>query len=193
MRVFIAIPLPPDVKAHLVTVQQEFRPLPVQATWVRESGFHLTLTFLGEVAPKRIEAILSGMRETSREFHPFSLMVSGMGLFPHEARPRVLWVGIQDGTGQLAQLQQALETRLAQSGFPAEGRSFTPHLTVARLRSIPRGEDFIACVRRHREDSFGPIDAHRLELIESQLHPSGARYSTLKAIELSPMAGDPSL
>lgn len=193
MRVFIAVPLPPDVKGNILAVQQEFQRLPVQAAWVRESGLHLTLKFLGEVDAKDIEPIASCMVETSRGYHPFSLAVSGMGVFPHDSRPRVLWAGIQDGTGQLTHLQKALETRLAQSGFPAEGRSFTPHLTLARVKSIQRREDFVACVRGHREDSFGRLNVHQLELIESQLHPSGARYSTIKAVYLPPIAGDLSL
>ena len=191
MRVFIAIPIPPDVKAKLAAVQQEFRRLPILATWVRDAGVHLTLKFLGDVDPRRVDSIVACMLDTAREFHPFTLTVSGMGVFPHETRPRVLWAGIQDDSNQLPQLQSALEMRLAHRGFPAEGHAFTPHLTLARVKSISRAGEFIACLSRHREDAFGHTDVDRLELIESQLHPSGARYSTLKAVHLSSMADDP--
>lgn len=124
MRLFIAIPLPPDLKANLSAVQREFRQLSVEASWVRESGFHLTLKFLGEVEPQRIELIVSCMVETSRLWTPFSVTVAGVGLFPPNAQPRILWAGIQDASQHLGQLQHTLDTQLASIGFPSEGRLF---------------------------------------------------------------------
>ena len=106
MRVFIAIPLPVDLKAKLVALQQEFRPLPLEAAWVREAGFHLTLKFLGDVDSTQIRPIVSCMTATVQHCHPFSLSLAGVGVFPHESSPRVLWVGVQDVTGDLRHMQQ---------------------------------------------------------------------------------------
>jgi 2'-5' RNA ligase len=185
MRVFIAIPLPAQLKVKLIALQQEFRRFPLDATWVRDAGFHITLKFLGEVEPTQIPAIVSCMVETAHRYPPFALRFSGVGVFPHESRPRVLWVGIQDETGVLAQLQHALEETLAQIGYGAEDRSFTPHLTLARLKHVPRRGEFLTCVSAHREVSLGHLQVDHLELLESQLHPAGARYSTIKAAYLA--------
>jgi len=185
MRLFIAIPLPLDLKANLSAVQQEFRRLSLQASWVRESGFHLTLKFLGEVEPQRIEAIVSCMVETSRMWAPFSVTVAGVGLFPPTSQPRILWAGIQDESQHLGQLQPTLDAHLASIGFPPENRLFSPHLTLARLKRIDRWEDFKACVARHAGDVFGRLDVGCLALLESQLHPAGARYSILTAVPLA--------
>jgi RNA 2',3'-cyclic 3'-phosphodiesterase len=182
VRVFIAVSLPPDLKAKLTAMQQEFRHSSVEAAWVREAGFHITLKFLGEVDSSQIEPIVSCMTEATQRYHPFSLTLCGVGVFPHESSPRVLWVGIQDEAGLLRQLQQAIEARLTQLGFTSEARPFAPHLTLARLKRVSRRGEFLANLSAHREAMLGPLDVDHIELVESQLHPSGARYSTVKAV-----------
>jgi 2'-5' RNA ligase len=179
MRVFIAVPLPLDLKVQLVALQQEFRTLPLEATWVREAGFHLTLKFLGDVESTQIKAIISCMTATAQQCHPVSLALAGVGVFPQESAPRVLWVGIQDATGDLRRMQQALDAHLEPVGFPSETRPFAPHLTLARLKRIFRRGDFLATLKRYRETAVGKLDVDHIELVESQLHASGARYSTV--------------
>lgn len=177
MRVFIAIPLPVDLKSKLIALQQEFRPLPLEAAWVRDAGFHLTLKFLGDVDSTQITPIISCMAATVQYCQPFSLSLAGIGVFPHESSPRVLWVSVQDVAGDLRHMQQALDAQLMQVGFPSENRPFAPHLTLARLKRILRRSDFLTTLKRHRETVLGQLDVDHIELIESQLHASGARYS----------------
>ena len=179
MRVFIAIPLPVDLKAALVALQQELQPLPLEAAWVREAGFHLTLKFLGDVDSTQVTPIVSCMAATVEHCQPFSLSLAGVGVFPHESNPRVLWVGVQDVTGDLRHMQHGLDAQLMQVGFPSEHRPFAPHLTLARLKRILRRGDFLATLKLHRETMLGQLDVDHIELVESQLHPSGARYSTV--------------
>jgi 2'-5' RNA ligase len=180
--VFIAVPLPVDLKAKVTALQGEFRRLPLEASWVRDAGFHLTLKFLGEVDPSHVGLIASCMKVTAQRYEPFSLMLSGVGVFPHESSPRVLWVGIGDETGRLRQLQQTLDADLVQIGYQSEARPFAPHLTLARLKRVARREEFLAALKAHRRVVLGQLDVDHIELIESQLHPSGAQYSTINAI-----------
>jgi RNA 2',3'-cyclic 3'-phosphodiesterase len=191
VRVFIAVPLPADLKAKLAALQQEFRHLPLTAAWVHDAGFHITLKFLGELESARIAPILSCMTEAAKGYHPFWLTVCGVGLFPHESSPRVLWVGIQDETGLLKQVQLTLEARLAQIGFPPERRPFAPHLTLARLKRIECRSEFLAGVKAHREMVLGQLDVDRIELMESQLQPSGARYSVVHAVPFQELQTPP--
>jgi 2'-5' RNA ligase len=185
LRLFIAVPLPPDVKALLSAMQQEFRRLAVQAAWVRESALHLTLKFFGEIPPQQVESIVSGMEEALRTCPTFSLTIGGIGVFPPRAQPRVLWVGVQEGSPRLVQCQEALEATLTRAGFDPEERPFRPHLTLARVKRVERRDDFEACLRRHIDDTFGGLAVTHLELLESQLHPRGARYSILAAVPLA--------
>ncbi len=182
VRVFIAVPFPADLKAKLTALQREFRHLPLAAAWVQEAGFHLTLKFLGEVEFTQIAPILSCMKDVAKGYQPFALTLHGVGVFPHESSPRVLWVGIQDETGLLKQMQQTLEARLMQIGFPSENRPFAPHLTLARLKRVARRSELLASLEAHREVVLGAFDVDQINLMESQLHPSGARYSVVYAV-----------
>ncbi len=182
MRVFIAVPLPVDLKAKMTALQGEFRRLPLEATWVRDAGFHLTLKFLGEVEASHIGSIASCMAATAQRYAPFSLTLSGVGVFPHESNPRVLWVGIEDDTGRLRQLQQRLDAELAQIGHLPDDRPFAPHLTLARLKRVSRRGEFLAALKTRHRVVLGQLDVDHIELIESQLHPSGAQYSTVNAV-----------
>jgi len=191
VRVFIAVALPADLKAKLAALQQEFRLLPLEATWVREAGFHITLKFLGEVDSSRIGPIVTCMTTAAQHGHPLPLTVSGVGVFPHESSPRVLWVGVQDVTGLLRQVQQTLEAQLTPLGYPPEDRPFAPHLTLARVKRVSRRGEFLAGLKAHREAVLGQLEVDHIELIESQLHPSGARYSLVHAVYF-PRAADTS-
>jgi RNA 2',3'-cyclic 3'-phosphodiesterase len=184
VRVFIAVPLPIELKAQLTALQGRFRPLPLEAAWVREAGFHLTLKFLGEVGRSTIGSIASCITATAQRYHSFSVTLCGVGVFPHESSPRVLWVGIEDETGCLRQLQHTLETELAQIGYPPDDRPFAPHLTLARLKRVPHRGELLAALTTHRQAVLGQLRVDHLELMESQLHPSGARYSTVSAVYL---------
>jgi RNA 2',3'-cyclic 3'-phosphodiesterase len=182
VRVFIAVPLPVALKVKLTALQEEFRRLPLDATWVRDAGFHLTLKFLGEVDASHIGSIASCMLATAQRYDSFSLTLCGVGVFPHESNPRVLWVGIEDETGLLTQLQQTLEAELVQIGYPPDDRPFAPHLTLARLKRVFRRGEFLAALKTHHRVVLGQLNIDHIELIESQLHPSGAHYSTVNAV-----------
>ena len=179
VRAFIAVPLPVDLKTKLTALQRAFRRFPLEASWVRDAGFHLTLKFLGEVDTSDIDPITSCMTATALRYTSFSLTLSGVGVFPHEANPRVLWVGIDDEPGQLRQLRHMLEAELAQIGYLPDEHPFIPHLTLARLKRVAHRGELLTALKTHRRDVIGQLDIDHIELVESQLHPGGARYSTV--------------
>jgi RNA 2',3'-cyclic 3'-phosphodiesterase len=184
MRVFVAIPLPSELRSKLLAVQQAFRQIPVDATWVREDGFHLTLKFLGEVQAERLDDIVAAMLETIRRYRPFVVTLREVGVFPNELHPRVLWVGLHDEAGVLGCLQRDLEESLARKGFPYDVRSYNPHLTLARLKNLKYQSEFSRALHRHRDHEIGQFEVNHLELLESRLHPTGARYSMINAVTL---------
>jgi RNA 2',3'-cyclic 3'-phosphodiesterase len=182
VRVFIAVLLPIDLKAKLTALQGEFRRIPLAASWVQEAGFHLTLKFLGEVKASHIGSLAACMSATVQGYEPFSLTFSGVGVFPQESDPRILWVGLEDETGRLRQLRQTLEAELVQIGYVPDDRPFAPHLTLARLKRVSHRGELLAALKTHRRVALGQLGVDHLALIESQLHPSGARYATVKAV-----------
>jgi 2'-5' RNA ligase len=179
--VFIAIPLPADLQTKLVALQQRFRHLHLEASWVREAGFHLTLKFLGDVDSRLIGSITTSMAAVTRQYQPFSLTLSRVGVFPNESSPRVLWVGVQDPSGLLQRVQGSIEGHLAELGYPLDDRPFAPHLTLARLKRVPQRGQFLGVLKASREEVVGKLEVDRIELVESQLLPSGARYTCVNA------------
>jgi 2'-5' RNA ligase len=169
MRLFVAIDLPEMVKDQLDTLQAR---IPT-ARWVRRQQIHLTLFFLGET--ERIQEIKDAL--ASVKAPPFALTLAGVGRFPkrHRQPPRVLWVGIDDEPA-LAHLHQKVTAVLAERGFKSENRPFSPHLTLARLKTrepLPEVDTFL---NHHSAFRVAAIPIHEFVLFSSVLAPQGARY-----------------
>jgi 2'-5' RNA ligase len=144
---------------------------------------HLTLKFFGEIAPERVEALSGAAARVALNSQSFILALSGTGAFPPRGNPRVLWLGIEDASGALAQLQSRLEEECSALGFAREERPFHPHLTLARIRA-PQGARELAS--RHQETGFARIEfeAADLVLLRSELGPGGSRYTVISRHEL---------
>ena len=129
-RLFVAIDLPQDIKQQLVSLSCG---LP-GARWVAPEHLHLTLRFIGDVDGqvfKDVREVLADVRGES-----FSLRLKGIGFFPPRGKPRVVWVGIPRDES-LLQLRNRIESVLVRSGLEPEGRKFSPHVTLARLKNTP--------------------------------------------------------
>lgn len=179
-RVFCAIELPDEVReaaaAHVARYRRNFEG--VRASWARPESLHVTLKFIGEVTAPRVEALTRAAAAAADGSAPFVLSAEGAGAFPSRGPARVLWLGVRDEAGGLAQLQRRLEAECEAVGFRREKRDFKPHLTVARMRpSI----DVLALSEAHRIARFGPHPFKVSELIvmRSELGPGGSRYTPL--------------
>src|SRR5512133_3848934 len=110
VRAFIAIPLTEGVKQRLFELQRELRPqVQGEARWVRPESTHLTLRFLGDVPEDSLEKIGAVVLSVNDSRAPFALRLRGVGAFPTAARPRVLWIGLDDAQPLLL-LQADLES-----------------------------------------------------------------------------------
>ena len=184
LRVFCAVELPPEVRAraaeHGATLRDRVRE--ARASWPRAENLHLTLKFLGEIEPGRVEALSSAASRAAQNTRPFNLTIEGAGAFPPRGTARVLWLGIKDSSGELARLQNNLEDECAREGFKREERPFHPHLTLARIRA-PQGARELA--RLHQEAGFEAIEFAVTDLVvmRSELGPGGSRYTPVSRHE----------
>lgn len=181
-RLFIAAELPEGVLKAISAVQDDLkRRLPGHALrWTRPEGIHLTLKFLGDVAPGRVDELADALARAAADRRRIDLAVEGLGCFPNPRRPRVLWLGIGGEVAKLRLLQQAVEAETTPLGFPSEGRAFSPHLTLARVqRNASRADvDKIgAAVERGGVGRVADFPVRGVSLIRSQLKPSGAEYT----------------
>ena len=184
-RVFCAIELTEEARFRVAERINTLRRLAprARAGWAQAEKLHLTLKFLGDISVGRIDDLSAAAARAAANVAAFPLTLSEAGHFPPRGLPRVLWLGINDPTGNLARLREALEMEAARAGFARETRPFHPHLTIARLRD-PKDARQLAAL--HRETPFASLAFNVSEVIvmRSELGPGGSRYTPLARIEV---------
>jgi len=146
--------------------------------FVQPKNVHITIRFLGNITPSMVDRIFNEMRKV--QFTPFNVKICGVGAFPHLRYPRVLWAGITEGAEQLRNIFNQLEPRLQSLGFKADPKGFSPHLTIARVKSGRNKVELAKFINDNAAYDFGIVRAECLRLKRSVLTPKGPIYSTLK-------------
>lgn len=179
-RVFCAIELPLEIRERLIEHIKLLREsVPeVRASWERLEKLHLTLKFLGEIARDRIGMLSDAAGRAARRTRPFTLALADAGMFPPRGVPRILWIGINDLSGALGELQHHLEDEGESAGFAREARPFHPHVTIARVRS-PQGAPKLS--ELHQKLGFESIKfpVQEIVVMKSDLGPGGSSYTEL--------------
>lgn len=175
MRLFVAVPLPPAAEREVAQVLDRLGGAGWPVRWVRPEGTHITIKFFGEVASDRLGTIAESLDFASAGTRPMAMTLVGAGVFPTVERPRILHLAVE-AEPSLELLQDRLERSCEQLGYPPEGRSFRPHVTLGRVREghrLPPGwQDMI--------EAIGPGEAFladRIVLFESELTSDGPRYA----------------
>jgi len=181
VRCFVAVDVSPDVREAIARAQARVRAAARRADvrWVEPAGFHLTLKFLGAVAPvlaASVSAVLAGVAGAAA---PIPIAAGGLGVFPGPSRPRVVWAGLTTGVAALGRLAAAVEDALGPLGFPPEARPFGGHVTIGRVRSPRGGRILAAAIEAARAEAFGAWTAEEIVLYESRLRPTGAVYEAV--------------
>ncbi len=194
IRTFIAIKLDETLLIALKRVQDKFKRQmpPGTVRWVAPEGIHLTLKFLGDTPRARLPEIAAGLARAIAGFAPFEFSVEGRGCFPNFRRPRVIWVAVRDKSQNLMRLNAAVEREIAPLGWPTEDRGFSPHLTLGRVTrdADRRAEEAIGqAVEKSVVEQIGRQRVSAISLIQSDLRPSGAVYSTLAEVPLDAAEG----
>lgn len=175
-RTFCAIELSPEVRAQLQDHVRRLREAvpEASASWSKPENVHLTLKFFGNVSKEKLPSISEAAERVTQEFSSFTIQIGGTGAF----RAQVLWIGIEDGSGELRKLQRRFEEECAKKGFAKENRAYKPHLTLARLRH-PDGARRLADT--HLQTNFNVINMPVTEfvLFRSQLSPKGSIYTVI--------------
>lgn len=180
----MAIDLPDEVRDRLgeLIARLSGRTTPGTVRWVRPEAIHLTLKFLGEVSTGNLSQVGEVLKRVSSSHGPVDLVLVGLGCFPNVRRPRVIWVGVDEPSGRLVALQQALEAQFERIGYRRETRPFSPHLTLGRVRdgaSADAVQEVGRCVSLEPREEIGRVHATAVCLFRSELRPSGAIYTRL--------------
>ena len=188
VRIFVAVGISEEARQQLIgAVESIRREIPDGIQWANPSGMHLTLKFLGNIPSAEVRPLLKCLESVSAAHRPFALELAGLGMFPNRRAPRVLWAGTGGDGDALSALQQASEDAINGLGYPPEQRPFRPHITLGRPRRV------LSDAQRGRigevVSSLDPPSPVRwqvqgVDVMRSELHPSGARYTVLGSAPL---------
>ena len=184
IRCFIAIEIPERIQNQLARIQGTLRNQIQKASWVKPSNVHLTLKFLGDVDPDNLESIAEAIERVAIRHRSFSLRVGGLGTFPNFARPRVIWAGVKTGGERVSALAQDINVALSYCGFAPDTKKFNAHLTIARVKGRIDLRPYANQYRQYDRIDGAEMSVNTISLIQSQLQPTGAIYSTLQSYSL---------
>ncbi len=178
VRCFISVDIEDQsILDALEEAQRRLRGTGADLKCVERGNIHITVRFLGDVREGLVAELQRLVSDTA--FNPFRVEFRGLGAFPSLRRPRVVWAGISDGVEELAAIFRRLEPELVGMGFRPEGRGFSPHITLARVRSGRNRDRLVEEVMAHADDVFGEMEVRHIRLKKSVLTPGGPIYSTL--------------
>jgi 2'-5' RNA ligase len=184
IRLFVAVNLDESLRHAVAEVEQRLKATNADVKWVRAESLHITLKFLGWVQENRVPEIEQAIAQAVEEQAPFRLSLAGLGGFPTPTAPRVVWVGIEAGAAELASLAERMEQAMKPLGFEREEREFSAHVTIGRSRGAAGREQLVAALQAERERRFGEMQVARVELMRSDLRPTGPIYISQRAFEL---------
>ena len=195
LRLFVAVELPEGVRSALSETIAALRSeLRGPYRWVEPGSIHLTLKFLGDVAPGRVGALSAALREAVAPMAPIRLRLEGAGMFPDGRSPRVLWAGVGGETPALDALRDAVEAAMVGAGEAPDPRAFRAHLTLARVRARLAPEEAGSLAERLRAVRYGDATGFcvgDVSLMRSELRQAGAVYTRLAHAALLAPGPDP--
>lgn len=168
MRLFIAIPIPPDIRRAVYETAEKLRAYGADGRFVPQGNYHVTMHFIGE--SDALADAAEAMHLAARDTRPFLLRLTDYGTFSGKKEHGTGYIGLTGETGELNALYESLEAQLWERGFVRGRSSLTPHITIARSVS---GDEGFTCPRNEA------FRAQELVLYESTQENGKIRYTAL--------------
>lgn len=183
IRAFIALKTPSDWEEPLREFQTSLRQhLPSRAfRWVEPRQMHVTLRFFGNLRSEQVPSVSERLIAICAESDPFEFRLEGLGCFPSERRPRVIWAGLRGGEASLENLVARINDATGGFGERPDERPFVPHLTLARAKEPSRAEVRILAELLSRPVPREVWTVDEVLFLESTLSASGAHYEVLSS------------
>ncbi len=178
-RLFVGIDLPDAIKDGLLAMKEFDLP---PGRWPKRENMHLTLHFIGNVPDGVADAYEEVLKQV--DVPKFDLTIGGVGQFPIEDRPRVIWAGV-DNTAGLRALHDATGDALEEEGFNREKRRYHPHITLMRYKKPLRRGIASTWIQEHMDLYIEPTQIDEFVLYESEFTGDGVRYTKRAVYALS--------
>jgi 2'-5' RNA ligase len=184
VRLFIAVEIEDrDVLSRIIGVRDRILGLGADLKPVEDENIHLTLRFLGDVEDSMVPSI-ERVLEPLSGFQPFRMRVRGLGVFPDLRSPRVVWVGVGEGSEVLRSMRGVIDRGLRGLRVFEDEHGFTPHITIARVRGRSGLDRLARYVEENSEMDLGFSSVTRVVLKRSVLTPRGPIYSDVRRVLL---------
>jgi len=193
IRTFVAVELDASLRQAFEQAQTKLRSqlqqtlsADVRIQWVKPESVHLTLKFLGDIPEDRVPDVQAALTRVASGHGRFTATVEGLGVFPDDRAPRVVWAGMTAQADAVKRLAADVESALGAIGFASEQRPFHPHLTLARIKERSRevGCALSAGGLLRPEAKLGELTVAAVSLMKSDLKPSGPVYARLCHVPL---------
>lgn len=200
IRAFLAVEVPQELRTTLGSIQQDLKrqlertvDRQVRVGWVRPTSMHLTVRFLGDMPEESTESLRAAIQQAVSAHQAIPIPLERLGVFPRLQQPRVLWVGPSESWEQSAEakrltaLHRAIEDCCQAADFAPEGRPFSPHLTLARIKEGERqvGQALAQCGAMEQAVMIGALTVGAITLMKSELRPTGSLYTKLWEVRIS--------
>jgi 2'-5' RNA ligase len=180
-RLFIALKLSDTVKDALAQLQTSID----HVRWVDPDQMHLTLFYLGQTDQATQELIETRLRPLAKQYAPMMTNIQGTGVFPNKEHPKVLWADVERAD-KLMNLQQDISNEMGALDFESDYDSYHPHITLGRCNEPAAASRVIQqWCEEYNDRPFGEEQFGQFYLVQSKLHPEGARYTYLKEFPLT--------
>jgi 2'-5' RNA ligase len=184
-RVFIGVDVGEEIRGNAADLQQSLARGGAAVKWATPESMHVTLLFLGEVDDRELHAICRAVQDVAAAEPPFTLRVSGVGAFPNNRHPKILWAGVAEGGESLRRLYDDLETKMLDLGcYRKEERGYTPHLTLGRVRGESDAHALAPEIAKRLGWDGGRVAVEEVLVYSSVLERDGPVYTVLGRGEL---------
>lgn len=178
-RLFVGIELDPAARAGCAAAAERLQNTGFPARYEQAEKLHVTLAFLGNVVASRFDEVVSALASATAGCAPFALTLDKLGAFPHERKPRVVYVGAREQGRAFRSLAQSVRLAYAALGFTFDDDAVA-HVTIARVKEGRRPLPAL-------EFEPIPVGIERITLFESLFDARNktSRYRTTATALLS--------
>lgn len=182
-RTFIAIKISASAKLKelLESLRIDFREDKIR--WVDPEILHITLSFIGDTSGQQVNYVSEQLEKIVSGYSSMEMHFKELGVFPNLRKPRVFWIGIERNE-QLENLQGEIEWMLHSYGITRDKKSFSPHLTIARIKWINDIDKLKYWLHKYEDETIQKTKPGEVIYYESKLTANGPIYNSIKKFPL---------
>jgi 2'-5' RNA ligase len=185
MRAFAAIPVPDDIKQYARMMRNKLGAARPDIKWVEYQNYHLTVKFLGEIDNKDLPEVKRNLQLAADSVPAFNLSAGGIGFFPNQTRPRVIWMGIKGEIEKAEFLCDRVDAYLSSMQFAPE-KDHRVHLTLGRIRSDKNIKEMMTILEKYPDkNKLRSFRVEEFNLMQSVLDSQGPKYYVLDTYPLN--------